>query len=228
MKREFLEGLEVNGVKLPKEVIDSIMDENGKDVQAGKDALAAKVQELTTMTEERDGLKSQIAERDKDIKELRKTAGDNQALTTQLTELQTKYDKDTADLQKKLSDQSRDFATEKFFSQFKFTSELAKKAAIAEFKEQKFEQDDKGEFRGGKDWVEKLKASNPAAFEAEEDPNNKGDDGNGGNGGDGGSGGSGYPSFVAPTGNQGNGGNGGGGDNPFNFAFSGVRPQETK
>ena len=36
MKREFLKNLTVNGQPLPKEVIDAIMEENGRDIQAAK------------------------------------------------------------------------------------------------------------------------------------------------------------------------------------------------
>lgn len=217
MKREFLEAIEINGAKLPKEVIDSIMDENGKDVQAGKNALA----ELTRVSAERDGLKSQIADRDKDIKSLQKQVGDNADLATQLSNLQAKYDKDTSDLQARISEQSINHATEKFFAQFEFTSELAKKAAIAEFKEQKFKLDEKtGDFLGGKDWVEGLKKTNPGAFKAE--PNTDGDKGGAGRSGNGGN-----PYFVGPTGG---GASGNDGATPFNFGFSGVRaaPSEQK
>lgn len=215
MKREFLEAIELNGAKLTKEIIDSIMDENGKDVQAGKDALSSKETELNTVKEERDGLKSQIANRDKDIKALQKQVGDNADLATKLTELQSKYDKDTSDLQTRISEQSLNYATEKFFAQFEFTSDLAKKAAIAEFKEQKFKFDDKtGDFLGGKDWVDGLKKANPGAFKTEPDTNSN-------NGGAGGAGNGGNPYFAGPTGNN-TGGNDGA--NTFNFGFAGVRP----
>ena len=227
MKREFLEAIEVNGVKLTKEVIDSIMDENGKDIQAGKDALAAKEQQVATLTAERDGLKTQITDRDKDIKSLREQAGNSEALNNKLTELQSKYDNDTAALQKKIADQTLDHATEKFFSQFEFASELAKKAAIADFKAQGFKLDDKGDFTGGKDWVEALKKSDPAAFKPEADPNGDGDKGKGGAGGAGGAGFGNSPYFVAPTGTGNNGGGDKGGANPFNFNFSGVRSAPT-
>lgn len=223
MKREFLEAIEVNGVKLTKEVIDSIMDENGKDVEAGKNALAA----LTTVTTERDGLKNQIANRDKDIKTLREQVGNSEALNNKLTELQSKYDKDTAELQKKIADQNLNHATEKFFSQFEFASELAKKAAIADFKEQGFKLDEKtGEFKDGKEWIESLKQSDPAAFKSKEAPNEiKADRDNGGAGG---AGFGNSPYFVAPTGTGANGNGDNGGANPFNFNFAGVRSVNTE
>ena len=48
MKREFLEGLEVNGVKLSKDLVEQIMAENGKDIAAEQAKTAAKDTELTT------------------------------------------------------------------------------------------------------------------------------------------------------------------------------------
>ena len=38
MKREFLQNFKVGEESLPKEVIDAIMAENGRDIQAAKDA----------------------------------------------------------------------------------------------------------------------------------------------------------------------------------------------
>ena len=38
MKREFLQGLQVGDTPLPKEVIDAIMAENGRDIEAAKQA----------------------------------------------------------------------------------------------------------------------------------------------------------------------------------------------
>lgn len=210
MKREFLEKIEVGGVKLPADVIDSIMLEHGKGVEGTKTELAAKIQELATVTTERDGLKTQISQRDNDIKDLRTQIGDSEELNNKLTALQTKYDADTADLQKQISDQSINFATEKFFGQFEFASELAKKAAIADFKEQNFKLDEKtGDFLGGKEWLDNLRQSDPAAFKVTEQNNN--DDGGNQN----------LPFFVAPTGGSPSANNGGKGG--FDFGFAGVR-----
>ena len=38
MKREFLQSIQVGEAKLPKEVIDAIMAENGRDIQAAREA----------------------------------------------------------------------------------------------------------------------------------------------------------------------------------------------
>ena len=51
MKREFLQGFEVGGMPLPKEVIDAIMAENGKDIQNVKSHYA-----------DYDALKEQLAQ----------------------------------------------------------------------------------------------------------------------------------------------------------------------
>ena len=40
MKREFLQNLKVGDQALPKEIIDAIMDENGKDIEAAKKPFA--------------------------------------------------------------------------------------------------------------------------------------------------------------------------------------------
>lgn len=48
-------------------------------------------------------LRKQLADRDKDIAALKKSSGDNEALTKQLTDLQTKYKTDTEALQNKIS-----------------------------------------------------------------------------------------------------------------------------
>lgn len=215
MTREFLKKIMP---EITEEQITSILDENGKDLTDSKNALAAKEQEIATITTERDGLKNQIESRDKDIKDLQTKVNGQSELEQQLKDLQGKYDKDTADLNEKLSTQAYDHATEKFFASYEFASDLARKAAVSDFKEQKFKIDETtGEFLGGKDWIENLKKSDPAAFKAEE--NN--DDDNDGNGGF-------NPYFTNQNGNQNNNPNGGAGsgDNPFNFNFSGVRSHE--
>ena len=51
MKREFLEGLEVNGVKLSKELVDQIMAENGKDIQREQAKVTTAQQTITDLQE---------------------------------------------------------------------------------------------------------------------------------------------------------------------------------
>ncbi|MGQ4559261.1 phage scaffolding protein [Levilactobacillus hammesii] len=91
MKREFLKGLE-----LSEEQINAIMAEHGKDVETSKS-------QLTELQTENESLHTQIADRDKDIKALKKDAGDNEGLSKQLTDLQDKYKTDTENLTNQLS-----------------------------------------------------------------------------------------------------------------------------
>mgnify|MGYP000322365634 CR=1 FL=1 len=76
MKRKFLEDL-----GLEKDVVDKIMNENGKDIEAAKT-------ELTTVTAERDQLKKDVDDRDKQIDTLKKSAGDNEDLKKKIEDLQ--------------------------------------------------------------------------------------------------------------------------------------------
>lgn len=90
MKRKFLEDL-----GLEKEVIDKIMDENGNDVNTAKADYENLKQQLETAGQ-------QITERDKQLETLKKSAGDNEALSQQIAELQAENkaakDKHEADM----------------------------------------------------------------------------------------------------------------------------------
>lgn len=77
MKRKFLEDMGV----LSAEQIDSIMKENGNDINAAK-------ADVTSITTERDNLKDQLKDRDVQIDNLKKIAGDNDKLTKQIEQLQ--------------------------------------------------------------------------------------------------------------------------------------------
>ena len=76
MKRSFLEEL-----GLEKDVIDKIMDENGKDVEKAKGSLA-------DVQKERDDLKKQISDRDEQLESLKKAKGNSEELQKQIEQLQ--------------------------------------------------------------------------------------------------------------------------------------------
>ena len=59
MKREFLQNLKVGEEALPKEVIDAIMAENGRDITAAKEAAVKPYADYDAIKEERDNLKAQ-------------------------------------------------------------------------------------------------------------------------------------------------------------------------
>lgn len=76
MKRKFLEDLE-----LDKDAIDKVMAENGADIEAAK-------ADYDALKQERDSLAAQVAERDGQLETLRESAGENEALTKQIADLQ--------------------------------------------------------------------------------------------------------------------------------------------
>lgn len=158
MKRKMLEDL-----KLDKEVIDKIMAENGTDIEAEK-------AKTVTATTERDGFKKTLDETNLELKKF-----DGLDLETQkqsIIDLNLKYDTDTNDLKTKLELQASNHITEKFADGYKFTSPLAKKAAVAELIKQGFKIDGTTVL-GAKDFMDKMKTDSPTAFEKEEDPNAK-------------------------------------------------------
>ena len=62
MKREFLQNLKVGEEALPKEVIDAIMEENGRDIEKAKTDAAKPYSDYDDIKKERDTLKEQQAE----------------------------------------------------------------------------------------------------------------------------------------------------------------------
>ena len=59
MKREFLQNLKVGEESLPKEVIDAIMEENGRDITKAKTDAVKPYADYDAIKEERDTLKAQ-------------------------------------------------------------------------------------------------------------------------------------------------------------------------
>ena len=62
MKREFLQNLKVGEEALPKEVIDAIMEENGRDITKAKTDAVKPYSDYEDIKKERDTLKDQQAE----------------------------------------------------------------------------------------------------------------------------------------------------------------------
>lgn len=98
MKREDLEKL-----GLSEEQINSVMAEHGKTMNA----LNAK---LSTAEESVRALNEQIAARDKDIKDLKKSATDNEDLSQRYTDLEKRYKQEKSDFDKKIADAKLDHA----------------------------------------------------------------------------------------------------------------------
>ncbi len=70
---------------LSKEQVDQIMKENGESIENAKAKLQEQIDEIT---KDRDGYKSQISERDKQLEELKKDAKNTEDLTAMVAKLQ--------------------------------------------------------------------------------------------------------------------------------------------
>ena len=99
-----------------------------------------------------DGLDEQLKTANTEIQSYKEM--DIDGIKTKAAEWETKYATDTQALQEKLNQQAYDYETERYLTGYKFSSELAKKAAIQEFKEKKFQLQD-GKFLGADDFMKK-------------------------------------------------------------------------
>lgn len=149
MKREELKKLD-----LTNEQIDKVMGLHGADVEAMK----AKTDELGKTNE---SLQSQIAERDKDLKTLKKQAGDNEELNNQFKELQSKYKQDTENLTKELQQTKLNSAVDNALGKAKVRNTKAAKALL-NMDEVKL--NDKGELEGLDDQISSLQKSDGYLF----------------------------------------------------------------
>lgn len=137
-----------------------------------QDELAEKVaavaeQEKKEVTEnlntELEGVRAQLEEANGKITEFEKM--DIDSVKAAASEWQEKYEKDTAALKQTLADKEYDFALDKYMSGYKFSSELARQAAVSAMRDKKFKLDENGKFLGADDFMTELKKNNPAAFQ---------------------------------------------------------------
>jgi hypothetical protein len=181
MKRDFLRGLtiEVDGkqINLSDAVIDSIISENGKDIEATK-AKADKSQEI-------ENLKSELLAKDKLIEESNvqiqkfkemdvdgiKAAAEEWKNKYTEFENQTKAEKEA--YQKQLQDQQYDFAVRELTGKHKFTNDFVKNAFVEEFKKQGLKLDESGNFLGADDYIKGFQEKNPGVFAVEAPPSNE-------------------------------------------------------
>lgn len=104
MKRKFLEDL-----GLTKEQIDSVMDENGKDIEAEKE-------KATKTTAELEEVKKQLKEANYTITDLKKSNADNEALQAKVKEYEDTIKTQKADYEAKVRNLTLDNAIEKALS----------------------------------------------------------------------------------------------------------------
>ena len=99
MKTEFLKNFKVGDQELPKEVIDAIMAENGRDIEAAKKPFA-----------DYDTIRQQLGEAQKTIKGFQEQ--DIDGIRQSAKDWEEKYNAAVADSQKKIADMAFDHALE--------------------------------------------------------------------------------------------------------------------
>ncbi len=118
MKRKFLEDLGIE-----KEYIDKILDENGRDIENAKG-------ELETVKSELNAANDTIVERDKQLKSLKESVGDNETLTQKIVDLEQKNKDDAAKHKAELESLKINNAIDKALITFKAKTPKAVKAML--------------------------------------------------------------------------------------------------
>lgn len=137
-----------------------ISDRIGKDFVARAD--------FNATNEAKKILEQQVKDRDKQLEDLKKL--DAEGLQKRITELEAENSAAKDSYTSQIESMKKDWAAEKYFDGFKFTSELAKTAAIQQFREKDLKFED-GKFIGADEFMKELQEKNPTAFENEEDDN---------------------------------------------------------
>lgn len=156
MKRDFLEAL-----GLDKETVDKVLDENSKDIGREKQKLDQVKADLSTAQE-------QLAQRDKDIEELKKSAGDVDGIKQQLADLQAKYTTETEQYQKQIADRDYSDAVNRAIADkgVKFSSKAAEKAFIADLTANRLTVKE-GVLDGFEAYLKAQHDSDPTAFQSD-------------------------------------------------------------
>ena len=153
MKREFLEEL-----GLVKETVDKILDANSSEIGKEKKLADQAKEDLATA-------RQQLADREKDIENLKKANGDAASIQKKLDDLQTKYDLETEAYKNQLAQRDYQSAIDKAIAEsgVKFSSKSAEKAFRAGIGDSKLEVKD-GALAGFDEYLEKAKSDDPSAF----------------------------------------------------------------
>ena len=155
MQRNFLEGK-----GLTKEIIDEILNENSKDIGKAKG-------DLEDVKKQLESAKQTISERDKQLNDLKGTAGNNEELKKQIEKLQSdnKAAKEAHDAEIKALKISA--AVDAALSASKAKNNTAVKALLADLDKAELLED--GTVKGLSDQIKKLKESEDTKFLFAED-----------------------------------------------------------
>lgn len=153
MERKLLEDL-----GLEKDAIDTIMAENGKDIEKAKKPVDA-------LETERDTLKQQLADASEVLKGLE--GKDIAAIEQAAEEWKQKYTDETEQLKAQLADKEYQFVVEGAASGLSFSSTAAKKAFLNDLATKKLPVEN-GKLMGLDDYVKAYKEADPEAFKSTE------------------------------------------------------------
>ena len=150
-------------IGLSNEQMEKIIALHGADIEELKaksdELINSKTEELKKANE---SLKSQIAERDKDLKTLKKQAGDNEELTNHYKELQSKYKQDTENLTKELQQTKLNSAIDSALGKAKVRNSKAAKALL---NMDDVKLNDKGEVEGLDNQISSLQKTDGYLFD---------------------------------------------------------------
>lgn len=153
MKRKELEGL-----GLTKEQADGVMKINGADIENAKSVSAA---EITNLQTEIEGLNGQVKERDKQLEDLKKSAGDNAELQKQIEQLQTDNATAKANHESEMKQLKVEYAVEKALTGANAKNIKAVKALL-DLDDAKLDKD--GNVKGLQEQIDKLVSGEDTKF----------------------------------------------------------------
>ena len=143
---------------LSKEQVDSVMKINGDDIENAKSSSTTEIKNLQA---EVDGLKTQVSDRDKQLENLRVSAGDNESLKKQIEDLQTENQTAKEKHESELTQLKVDFAVEKALTGAKAKNITAVKALL-DLNDAKLDKD--GSVKGLAEQIEKLTSGDDTKF----------------------------------------------------------------
>lgn len=143
---------------LSKEQVDSIMKINGDDIENAKAASAAEIKNLKA---ENQGLQTQVSDRDKQLETLKASAGDNEALTKQIADLQAENTKAKETHESEMNQLKVDFAVEKALTGANAKNIKAVKALL-DLTDAQLDKD--GNVKGLQEQIDKLTAAGDTKF----------------------------------------------------------------
>lgn len=149
---------ELEDLGLSKEQVEAVLKINNTDME---DAKATSSAELKNLQTEVSGLKTQVADRDKQLETLKATAGDNEALKTQIADLQAENTKTKATHEAEMNQLKIDFSVEKALTGAKAKNIKAVKALL-ELGDAKLDKD--GTVKGLQEQIDKLVADEGTKF----------------------------------------------------------------